>query len=63
MVLDSGSRRNKFKDSPTADLILLDMRLPKLTGLEIFQRVPESAGLPICRLPEEKSRFWTRHIG
>jgi CheY-like chemotaxis protein len=41
-------RRNKFQGSSKPDLILLDMHLPKLTGLEILKSVPDSANMPIC---------------
>lgn len=42
--------RKKFENCHPADLILLDMHLPKLDGLEILKRVPGSATLPICML-------------
>jgi chemotaxis family two-component system response regulator Rcp1 len=43
-------RRNKFEKCLPADLILLDMHLPKLTGLQILKIVPQSGDLPICML-------------
>ena len=48
--LDCLFRRNKFEGCANADLILLDMHLPKLDGLEILKRTPDAAHLPICML-------------
>ena len=42
--------RNKFEGCSCADLVLLDMHLPKLDGLEILRRVPNSERMPICVL-------------
>jgi len=38
----------RYRDFPPAHLILLDMNMPKLTGLEVLQTVPDSKDLPVC---------------
>lgn len=46
MALDYLFRRNDFAEpakSPTPQVILLDLRLPKIDGLEVLRRVRQSA--------------------
>lgn len=48
VALDYLFRRNDFADpadSPTPQVILLDLRLPKVDGLEVLRRVKQSADL------------------
>ncbi|MDP9114272.1 MAG: response regulator [Acidobacteriota bacterium] len=40
----------RYRHHPPADVIFLDMNMPKLTGLEVLNEVPDSAELPICVL-------------
>ena len=47
-ALDYLFRQNSYaapKDSPRPDLILLDLRLPKVDGLEVLRQVKEDANL------------------
>jgi CheY-like chemotaxis protein len=41
-------KRGRYGDAPTPDLILLDLNLPKLTGIEVLRAVPHARDLPIC---------------
>jgi CheY-like chemotaxis protein len=43
-------KHGRYRHVPPADLIFLDMNLPKLTGLEVLREVPDSAELPVCIL-------------
>jgi two-component system, chemotaxis family, response regulator Rcp1 len=49
-AVESMMRAGRYADGPVADLILLDMHLPKFGGLEVLRRVPQAAALPICIL-------------
>jgi len=40
-ALDFLHRRGEFEDAPRPDLILLDLNLPKITGLEVLAKVKE----------------------
>ena len=40
----------KYRNFPPADVIFLDMEMPKLTGLEVLRQIPNSADLPVCLL-------------
>ena len=43
-------KRGRYRTFPPADVIFLDMNMPKLTGLEVLHEVPDSAELPVCVL-------------
>ena len=43
-------KQGRYSNFPPAQLILLDMNMPKLTGLEVLQEIPDSAELPVCIL-------------
>jgi two-component system, response regulator len=43
-------KHGKYRDVPPADVIFLDMGLPKFTGLEVLRQIPHSAELPVCIL-------------
>ena len=40
----------EFRNFPPAQVIFLDMNMPKLTGLEVLRQIPDSEELPICVL-------------
>jgi len=40
----------RYRDFPPADVIFLDMEMPKLTGLEVLRQIPNSEDLPVCVL-------------
>jgi CheY-like chemotaxis protein len=43
-------KHGKYRNVPPADVIFLDMSLPKFTGLEVLRQIPDSAELPVCIL-------------
>ena len=43
-------KEGRYRGFPPAQLIFLDMNMPKLTGLEVLQAIPGSADLPVCML-------------
>ncbi len=67
-AVDCLLRRNRYSDSPEADLVLLDVNLPKFGALEILEKIPNAATLPICMLttsPAEQGRieaYLKRHV-
>jgi len=44
-ALDFLYRQGKFQDEPRPDLILLDLRLPKVSGLEVLERIKKDGQL------------------
>lgn len=43
------NRQSPFEDRPTPDVILLDLKLPKVDGHEVLRRIKGDAAL--CRIP------------
>jgi two-component system, chemotaxis family, response regulator Rcp1 len=43
-------KHGRFLNFPPADVIFLDMNMPKLSGLEVLRQIPDSADLPVCVL-------------
>jgi CheY-like chemotaxis protein len=43
-------KEGKYLNFPPAQIIFLDMNMPKLTGLEVLRQIPDSAELPVCLL-------------
>jgi CheY-like chemotaxis protein len=43
-------KHGRYRSFPPADIIFLDMNMPKLTGLEVLRQIPNSAELPVCLL-------------
>ncbi|MGH9558101.1 MAG: response regulator [Bryobacteraceae bacterium] len=41
-------KRGEFSEAPDPDLILLDLNLPKLTGVDVLRAVPHSDQMPVC---------------
>jgi CheY-like chemotaxis protein len=61
-VADDGQRavdflckRGEFATAPTPDLILLDVHLPSLTGVEVLRSVAKAEQLPICVLTSSRA--------
>jgi YesN/AraC family two-component response regulator len=54
----------RYRDFPAAHLILLDMNMPKLTGLEVLQVVPDLENLPVCIVTssEQEKEFVEKHF-
>ncbi|HTS78791.1 MAG TPA: response regulator [Bryobacteraceae bacterium] len=52
-------KRGDFAEAPDPDLVLLDLNLPKLSGLEVLKAVPHSDKLPVCIItgsPDEREQ-------
>ena len=43
-------KQGRYKGFPPAQVIFLDMNMPKLTGMEVLRQIPDSAQLPVCVL-------------
>ncbi|HEV2202005.1 MAG TPA: response regulator [Bryobacteraceae bacterium] len=62
-------KRGEYVEEPDPDLIVLDLNLPKINGIDVLQSVPHSDKLPICVVtgsPREreilKAKFGIRRI-
>ena len=52
-ALDFFYRRGQFKDAPRPHLLLLDLKMPKVDGLEVLERIkrdPELRSIPVVVL-------------
>lgn len=58
-------RRGQYADAPEPDLILLDINLPRLTGLEVLREVADSYRRPICMVTSSslERAFLQRQFG
>jgi len=43
-------KRGDYAESPTPDLIFLDVHTPMLTGPEVLRQIPNAHKLPVCVL-------------
>ncbi len=52
-------------DGIRPDLVMLDINLPKLTGIEVLQAVPAAARLPVCFVSGShvERKFVLNHFG
>ena len=58
-------KRGRYHGCPPAEIIFLDMNMPKLTGLEVLREIPNSAELPVCVLTssERERQSIEKHFG
>jgi CheY-like chemotaxis protein len=63
-------KHGAYRTFPRADIIFLDMEMPKLNGLEVLRQIPDSAELPVCILTSSqrerqaiKDHFAPREVG
>src|SRR6266404_8356670 len=58
-------KRGDYRDVPDPELILLDLNLPRLTGIEVLRALPQPDKLPICILTSSamEREFVQRHFG
>lgn len=57
-ALDYLNKRDEFQDEPTPDLILLDLNLPKKSGLEVLKEIRSDSALtalPVVILTTSKA--------
>jgi two-component system response regulator len=47
-AIDFLLKRGPYAESPTPDIIFLDVHLPKLDGIEVLRQVPNANELPLC---------------
>ena len=58
-------KQGRYQHCPPAQVIFLDMNMPKLTGLEVLHQIPNSAELPVCVLTssERERQSIEKHFG
>ena len=58
-------KRDGHSGGPELDLILLDLNLPRLTGIEVLRQLPQPDKMPICVLTSSsmEREFIQRHFG
>lgn len=58
-------KRDVFDKAPDPDLILLDLNLPKLGGIDVLRAVPHSEQLPVCIVTgtERERDYLKTHFG
>jgi CheY-like chemotaxis protein len=47
-AVDFLRKRGEFAKAPNQDLIILDLNLPKVKGIEVLESVPHAERLPVC---------------
>jgi len=50
-------KEGKYAQAPNPDLILLDMKMPKLDGPEVLNGVPGSERMPICIVSSTERKY------
>ncbi len=56
-------KRGEYSEASEPDLVLLDLNLPKLTGVEALEAIPHSERLPVCIVtgsPAEREQVMRR---
>jgi chemotaxis family two-component system response regulator Rcp1 len=58
-------KRGNYRDVQDPELILLDLNLPRLTGIEVLRALPQPVRMPICILTSSsmEREFIERHFG